>query len=213
MKNSRRFFPAARAGFTLVELLAVILIIGILMGFLLPKIPEAIDQARITGCKKNMTEIYSGFTMYESKFGKPPQQSGVRFFAELIALGVWEDTKTSTKKLNCPAAQQPIGTQGMPEAEWYVDLAPIDGTWSSYAGRDCKGHPLKKLQSGKEPLVSDDNDGELNHRTTTVVLYGDGSPQTFESKLLFQEGQLGKDELLIVGPGSQIPDLEKLSLD
>jgi len=208
-----RLVRAARAGFTLVELLAVILIIGLLMVFLLPKIPEAIDQAKVTACKKNMSEIYAGFIMYESKFGKPPAQSGVRFFAELVSLKVWENTPKSTKTLNCPAVQQPAGTQGMPEDTWYTDLAPIDGSWSSYAGRDCKGSPLKKLQSGKEPLVADDNDGGSNHRTATVVLYGDGSAQTFEAGLLEADGTLQPDELLIVGPGSQIPDLTKLSLD
>ena len=40
----------ARAGFTLIELLAVILIIGILMVFLIPRIPVAINQARVTSC-------------------------------------------------------------------------------------------------------------------------------------------------------------------
>ncbi len=37
-----------RAGFTLIELLAAMLILGILMAFLIPKIPEAIEQAKIT---------------------------------------------------------------------------------------------------------------------------------------------------------------------
>jgi prepilin-type N-terminal cleavage/methylation domain-containing protein len=213
MQFSRPLLRAARAGFTLVELLAVILIIGLLMAFLLPKIPEAIDQAKVTACKKNMTEIYSGFMMYDQKFSRAPAQSGVRFFAELISLKVWENTPKSVKTLNCPDAQTPPGTAGMPLEEWYVDLVPIDGSWSSYAGRDCKGSPLKKLAAGKEPLVADDNDGGSNHRTATVVLFGDGSAQTFELGQLEADGTLQQDELLIVGPGSQLPVLEKLSLD
>lgn len=202
----------ARAGFTLVEILAVILIIGVLMAFLLPKIPEAIDNAKVTSCKRNMQTIYEGFQMYETKFQRMPKQSGVRFFAELVSLKVWEDVPKSSEKLNCPAHQHPSGPENLEKSQWYVDLAPLDGTWSSYAGRNCKDFPLKNW-SGKDPLVADDNDGSPNHNTATVVLYGDGSATTFELGLLEAEGKLAKDETLLVGPQSQIPDLTKLSLD
>ena len=57
-----------RAGFTLIELLAAMLILGILMAFLIPKIPEAIEQAKITASKKNLQEIYGGLLQYEGKF-------------------------------------------------------------------------------------------------------------------------------------------------
>jgi prepilin-type N-terminal cleavage/methylation domain-containing protein len=205
---------ASRAAFTLVELLAVILIISLLMFFLLPKIPEAIDTAKVTGCKKNMQEIYSGFQQFETKFGRGPSESGVRFFAELISMKVWENTKNSVSKLNCPQVPRPPGTEGMKENEWYVDLAPLDGSWSSYAGRDNKRAPLKRWQNGEEPLVADDNDGGMNHRTATVVLYGDGSAQTFELGQLIKEGVLQKDEkVLVVGIESPVEDLQKLSLE
>jgi prepilin-type N-terminal cleavage/methylation domain-containing protein len=214
MQLLRPFVRAARAGFTLVEMLAVILIIGILMTFLIPKAIEAIDQAKVTGCKKNMQEIYSGFTLYESKFSKLPNKSGVRFFAELIALKVWEDTAKSAERLNCPAQQVPTGPGEIPKAEWYTQLDRIDGTWSSYAGRNCQDFPLKRM-SGKEILVADDNDGtEMNHRTATVALYGDGTAQTFELGPLQQDGTLGPEEnLLLVGPESPIDELKKLSLN
>lgn len=213
MKIFRPLARAARAGFTLVELLAVILIIGILAVALLPKIGAAVDSARVTACKKNMESIYQGFIIYQQKYGKPPSTSGVRFFAELISMKVWEDTKSSSEKLNCPAVPNPPGTADIEKSQWYVDLAPIDGSWSSYAGRDNVQYPLKKFMSGKEPLVADDNDGGMNHDTATVVLYGDGTAQSFETAILEQEGKLQKDEVLLVGPGSQVDDLKKLSLD
>ena len=212
MQVLRPIARAARAGFTLVEMLAVILIISILMTFLIPKAMEAIDQAKVTACKKNMQEIYSGFQLYETKFEKLPGKSGVRFFAELIALGVWEDTKESSKRLNCPAQQHPKGTEGIPPEEWYTNLDRLDGDWSSYAGRNCQEFPLKRM-SGKEALVADDNVGDSNHRTATVVLYGDGHAQSYEVKLLQTEGKLQEKEQLLVGPESQIDDLKKLSLD
>ena len=62
-------------------------------------------------------------------------------------------------------------------------------------------------------MVADDNDTEMNHRTATNVLYGDGFVKTFELAILEEEGVIGPDESLVVGPGSQIVDLRKLSLD
>ena len=97
---------ALRAGFTLIELLAVILIISILMVFLLPKIPEAIDNAKVTACKANMKEIYGALLIYNSKHQDLPKQSGVRFFASLITEGAWENSKSSVERLSCPGVQR-----------------------------------------------------------------------------------------------------------
>src|SRR5689334_19313782 len=91
-----------RAGFTLIELLAVILIIGILAVYLLPKIPEAVDRAKVTACKANMGEIRNGLIMYNETFHTIPQESGVKFFTSLIYKGVWENSESSAKKLTCP---------------------------------------------------------------------------------------------------------------
>jgi len=90
----------------------------------------------------------------------------------------------------------------------------IDGTFSSYAGRNCKDFPLRRWPpGGNEVLVADDNDPEMNHRHTTVALKGDGSADTYELADLRKAGTVGEEEILIVGPESQIEELRKLSLD
>ena len=100
----------------------------------------------------------------------------------------------------------------IPWNEWWKNLDDVNGDYSAYAGRDCKRHPLRKL-TGTEPLVADDNDGAMNHATTTNVLYGDGSVQGFQIETIREEGLLMDDEILYVGIESQVEDLQKLSLD
>lgn len=210
--------PTHASGFTLVELLAVILIISILMFFLLPKIPEAIDQARTTACKKNMQEIYSGFLIYETKHKDLPKQSGAKFIASLIADGVWNNTEDSATRLSCPAvkANSLTGLTSDDPTQWYSHIESVDGTCTAYAGRDMKQFPLRKFPdgNGKEILVADDNDPEMNHRTTTVVVYDSGAVGTFELKELHAQGLITEDvETLVVGPDSPIEALRKVSLD
>jgi len=216
-----RSFPSAlqrasrRAAFTLIELLAVMAIIGVLAAFLLPKIPEMLDKADVTACEKNMQEIYGGIVLYKSNRKRLPNESGVHFFTSLVTSKTWENTKTSAQKLTCPGVDVgalTIGAIDDPE-EWYDDKDAIDGTYSAYAGRDTIEYPLRKL-SGKEPLVADDNDGGPNHRIMTNVLYGDGSVNAFDLAIEQEKGTVGEDEEWItVGPDSPIEDLQKMSLD
>jgi prepilin-type N-terminal cleavage/methylation domain-containing protein len=209
---------ARRAGFTLIELLAVILIIGILAVYLLPKIPEAVDKARVTACKSNMSKIYQGMLLYQDQYKKLPQESGVKFFAALIYDGTWDNSQSSAKTLTCPGVSGGLAIDQIEDSkQWYSNKDVIDGTYSAYAGRDMKLSPIRRFPgSGSEVMVADDNDGseEGNHRTATVVLYADGSVTTHELFPLQKNGTIPKEAKTIkVGPDSPIPELTKLSLD
>jgi prepilin-type N-terminal cleavage/methylation domain-containing protein/prepilin-type processing-associated H-X9-DG protein len=75
MGNHQRSPRASRpsfAGFTLVELLVVITIIGILIALLLPAVQAAREAARIAQCKNNLKQIALGCLQHESAGGRFP---------------------------------------------------------------------------------------------------------------------------------------------
>lgn len=67
-----------RRGFTLVELLATIAIVGLLVGLLLPAVQSARESSRRTTCQNNLREWGSGIAQYESANGAFPPAAEIR---------------------------------------------------------------------------------------------------------------------------------------
>ena len=175
-----------RAGFTLIEILAVILIIGILASYVVPEVMSSIGKARATACAKNLEQIKRGFLEYEITYKRIPEESGVSFFACLITDKVWQPSAKSGQTLTCPEVQRSFldpGAEGLPIEDWFIpaNRESIDGNWSAYAGRDLKRARLRGFKgAGKTALVADDNDGAGNHSTTTNVLWDDLDVRSLE---------------------------------
>lgn len=165
----------------------------------------------VEACKANLVEIHEGLLRYRERFGRAPQGSGVAFFAELIASGVWEDTPENRARLTCPGKNATPVSDGTD----YRDLASLTGASSAYAGRNSAEFPVVKFPAGGadlEALVACDS--SKNHDGVIDVLRSDGSILTLSLAQELERGRIPPGSIEIpVGRGSPIPELTKLSGD
>jgi prepilin-type N-terminal cleavage/methylation domain-containing protein/prepilin-type processing-associated H-X9-DG protein len=98
-------------GFTLVELLVVISIIGLLAGLAVPAINGALKKAKSGACMANLRQIGLGLITYasENSAGTFPQSTG-QDAAWAIELGKYINTTTKSKKsiFVCPGCEKPV---------------------------------------------------------------------------------------------------------
>ena len=126
----------SKRGFTLVELLVVISIIGMLMSLLLPAVQSARETGRRAVCSNNMRNVGLAFTTFDSNKKKLPgyinpvkQSDGSVYVAGLVA-----------PDGNPVAQQQPQQTSDLNDSfSWVVSLFPflertdLDEAWKKLA--------------------------------------------------------------------------------
>ena len=141
-----------RAGFTLVELLVVITIIGILIGLLLPAVQAAREAARRITCANNLKQISLAMLQYEQAF-------------ECISSGSMGQTAWNTDHglpwghFGWPAFILPqLEQQGLYDSidfdkRAYAEHIPEDSGWASGGERGPDGDPANRPASLMMPPV------------------------------------------------------------
>jgi prepilin-type N-terminal cleavage/methylation domain-containing protein/prepilin-type processing-associated H-X9-DG protein len=117
-RNDYRAGRLARSGFTLVELLVVIVIIGILVALLLPAVQAAREAARKLQCTNNLKQIGLAITNYESTFGCYPVSV------------YFQDTGSVIKN---------PGTAVLTGVSWMVNIFPYSECANLYEAMDLRG--------------------------------------------------------------------------
>jgi general secretion pathway protein G len=79
---------AASRGFTLIEVLVVVVILGILAGLIVPRIMDAPDKARVTAAKSDVQSIMSALKMYRLDNGTyPSSEQGLQALVKKPEIG------------------------------------------------------------------------------------------------------------------------------
>jgi general secretion pathway protein G len=97
MNDNRRMKGATQAGFTLIEILVVTLILGLLVALVAPKILGRTDDARLTATKVQMRNIEQALHLYKLDTGMyPTSEQGLEALVRKPTTGViprrWRDS-------------------------------------------------------------------------------------------------------------------------
>src|SRR5437868_1774534 len=63
---------ARQRGFTLIEIMVVVVIIGLLAAVIVPQVVDKVDQARVAKAKQDITSLETALTMYRLDNSKYP---------------------------------------------------------------------------------------------------------------------------------------------
>jgi prepilin-type N-terminal cleavage/methylation domain-containing protein len=153
-----------RGGFTLVELLVVIVIIGILSSLIVPAIIHALFRAKVTACAHNQRQLYQLGTVYSSSHkGNWPSARGEELWLSLRRMVPPLIEVEQSEVLACPATGVELGSE---ETHFRGPAAPFG-----------KLGAVDPLGADKEGNHREENGGNVLLRDGSVQEYGKSEPK------------------------------------
>lgn len=189
-----------RKGFTLVELLIVITIIGGLIAILTPVLWRALNKNNQMLCQNNLRQISMALFLYKDRFGKWPQEKGPKFILSLWKTGIVDQTRKNSRLFLCPGI--PLDLEDNDEGRAYDDWDNINSSMCGYACRDVEKYKIVTGKKSKKDdpnypnllIVSDDSEDPLNHEFKINILLADGTIDEVDVSLFEETGFAVGDE-------------------
>lgn len=141
-KKNQQKFALNNKGFSLAEIMIVLVIIGAIMGFILPRINEGRDNSNVRNTKMKMGEIETKIVEFQADCGKLP--TSIDFLVTDVAdCRNWTSNKQNKKLM---------------KDEWQTDFAyEVSGN-----GYTLKSFGKDKKEGGEGPDKDIYSEGSVN---------------------------------------------------
>lgn len=215
-----------RAGFTLLEMMVVIGIIGVLAAFLIPNIQDAMSNASVAAEQGNMREVYNWMAIYKNNNKQSwPTESGQKFLLQLWKKGTCERSEKNAKRFFSAAenygdhmANRGLSPDDMDVIDYLSDWDAIGPGYINYAAFDPQGEPTlrRKLKTAPGSVTILAN-ATFSHRNAIVYMTADGEVRSLNIQELLDEGILTEEDIasgiVPVGMSSPIEELKTVTND